>query len=72
MTVRDAIEALSKLDPNVHLCGNANDESLCLFSGISDLRVADEWHDSLPKHAPYFIMRFEEQIKRRPANPEQS
>src|ERR1700722_20976003 len=57
--VKDVIEMLSKLDPELYLCGNAADESHCLASGVSEVKVADAWHDSLPAEARDVDLRFD-------------
>jgi hypothetical protein len=66
MTVAELRKALEKLDQDLYVCGIAADESLCLASGVADVKVADEWHDSLPRGERYVYLRFGESLKRPP------
>lgn len=58
MRVRDAIEALTKLDPDLYLCGYDGEEWLGLFNGVSGVFAADVWHDSLPAGSRYVTLGF--------------
>jgi hypothetical protein len=59
MKIRDVIEALSKLDPELYAVGHSSVESSGAFDGISGVCEADEWHPALPNGAKYVYLGFD-------------